>query len=120
MNSLFQNVNFNGEYYEPILNGNKTQTMRIPSSRWDVEEDDLVVANFKGREEKLLLCITKIGYKNFGSINDEDAKREGFGSAAELKHTLEEIYTRYTLQEYNRIYYYQFEVAGELDIKVVV
>jgi len=118
MKDNFLNVNFKSEYYIPIIEGKKTQTMRVPPARWDVKEDDMVVANFKGIPNKILLQITKVGYKNFRSINDEDAKREGFSSAAELKHVLEEIYTTYTLREYDRLYYYQFVVAGELDIVV--
>ena len=118
MKDNYPNVYFKGEYLEPILEGRKTQTMRNPPSRWDVKEEDIVVANFTGRSEKLLLQITKSSYKNFGSINDEDAEREGFSNAAELKHVLEEIYSGYVLNDYNRLYYYQFEVIGELDIHV--
>lgn len=118
MKNNFVNVKFNDEWYEPILEGRKTQTMRIPPSRWNVEEDDLVVANFKGKPKKVLLEITKIGYKNFGSINDEDAKREGLTSVDELKKVLQEIYNEYALYDFNRIYYYQFRVAGEVDVEV--
>ena len=118
MKNNYPNVKFKGEHFQKILEGKKTQTMRTPPGRWEVNKDDIVVANFTERPEKLLLQITKSSYKNFGSINDEDAKREGYKNAAELKHALEEIYTEYTLREYNRLYYYQFEVIGELDIKV--
>ncbi len=114
MLNKYPNVNFKSEYYPAIIKGRKTQTMRIPSSRWDVQVDDIVVANFKGNSRKLLLQITDVGYKSFGSINDDDAKREGFTSKSELINVLKEIYSEYTLMEYNRIYYYRFEVIGEL------
>lgn len=113
MENLYSGIKFKGKYYDLIVSGRKTQTMRIPAARLNVKEHDLVLANFTDRKEQLLLEITKVGYKSFGSINDEDAKREGFTSTAELKHELEDIYSIYTLQEYNRVYYYRFIVAGE-------
>ena len=110
-------LKFKGEYYPLIKDGRKTQTMRIPPKRIDnIKEHDLVVAVFTDRPEQLLLEITKMGYKNFGSITDDDAKREGFRNAAELKHELETIYTTYTLDNYNRLYYYQFVVAGVMEV----
>lgn len=110
-------IKFKGKYYQLIKEGKKTQTMRIPPKRVEnIKEHDLVIATFTGRQEQLLLEITKIGYKNFGSITDEDAKREGFQNKAELKHELETIYTTYVLEDYNRLYYYQFIVAGEMEV----
>lgn len=115
MKSSYYQVKFTDEWYEPILEGRKTQTMRIPSSRWEVQEEDIVLANFKNIDKKILLEIKKVGYKNFGSINDEDAKREGVSNAAELKHILQEIYEGYLLESYNRVYYYRFEVIGVIE-----
>jgi len=110
-------LKFKGKYYEPIKEGRKTQTMRTPVKRIDdIKVGDLVLAWFTDRTEELLLEITGVGYKSFGSINDDDAKREGFENVAELKHELENIYTDYTLQEYNRMYYYQFIVAGVMEV----
>ena len=117
---MFKNnpiLKFKGKYYPLIKTGAKTQTMRIPAKRIDnIKEHDFVVATFTDRPEMLLLEITKVGYKSFGSITDEDAKREGFMSKAELRHELETIYTEYVLQDYNRLYYYQFILAGELEV----
>ena len=110
-------VKFNPEYYDDILEGRKTQTMRIPPKRWEVEKGDMVCAEFPGREDKLLLTILDKGYKKFGNINDEDAQREGFENADELKKALQEIYKEhYKLLDYNWIYYYRFEVAGEISV----
>lgn len=117
---MFRNnaaLKFKGKYYDLIKNGSKTQTMRIPAKKLkDIKPHDLVIAIFTDREEQLLLEITEVGYKQFKSITDEDAKNEGFNSVAELKHELEEIYTIYTLQDYDRLYYYKFIVAGEMEV----
>ena len=77
-------IKFKQEFLEKILDGSKTQTMRLPVSRVDVAEEDIVIALFPNGEE-IPLKITKVGYKSFKSINDEDAKREGFSNAEEKK-----------------------------------
>lgn len=101
-------VKFKQEYYEPIMNGVKTQTMRIPPKRLDVKFGEKFIALFPNGEELLCRCIDT-GYKAFKSINDDDAQREGFNSASELKKVLEDIYTDYPLEPYSRIYFYRFE-----------
>ena len=66
-------IKFKQEFLEKILDGSKTQTMRLPVSRVDVHENDTVIALFPNGEE-IPLRITKVGYKSFKSINDEDAE----------------------------------------------
>lgn len=105
-------VKFNQEFYNAIVNGSKTQTMRMAHKRLDVKVDDEVIAIFPDGGE-LLLRITDVGYKAFKSINDEDAKHEGFESAAELKTCLKEIYNDFNVEDYNRFYYYRFELIEE-------
>lgn len=104
-------VKFKQEFYESILNGVKTQTMRMPMKRLDVEVEEEVIAVFPNGED-LLLRIIKKGYKAFKSINDDDAKREGFSSASELKECLLDIYKDYLIDEHSRFYYYRFECLG--------
>ena len=103
-------IKFKQEFLEKILDGSKTQTMRLPVSRVDVHENDNVIALFPNGEE-IPLWITKVGYKSFKSINDEDAKREGFGNADELKECLKDIYRDYYIDDHNRFYYYRFAVV---------
>ena len=104
-------VKFKQKYYRQIVRGVKTQTMRLPAKRIDVSVGEKVIALFPNGEE-LLLRITNVGYKYFKSINDDDAKREGFGSADELKEELLDIYSDYMIEDSNRFYYYQFEYLG--------
>lgn len=101
-------IRFKDEFYDAIVNGSKTQTMRMPQKRINVNPGEHVVAVFPGHND-LLLRITRQGYKSFKSINDEDAKREGFDNAEELKNVLESIYEEYNILDSNRFYYYQFE-----------
>ena len=102
-------IKFKQEFLEKILDGSKTQTMRLPVSRVDVAEEDIVIALFPNGEE-VPLRITKVGYKSFKSINDEDAEREGFSNAEELKKCLKDIYQEYRIEDFMRFYYYRFEV----------
>lgn len=105
-------IKFKDKYFEAIVNGSKTQTMRMPHKRLEVNEGELAVAIFP-THPSLNLRITKVGYKYFKSINDADAKREGFESADELKAELKEIYNIYQIFDTSRFYYYRFEVIGE-------
>ena len=101
-------LRFKDEYYDLIVNRSKTQTMRMSSNRINVFPGEAVVAVFPSHND-LLLRIVRCGYKYFKSINDEDAKREGFNDAEELKNVLLEIYKEYNILDSNRFYYYQFE-----------
>ena len=104
-------IKFKDEYFDSILEGSKTQTMRMPHKRIEVKEGEHAIAIFPTRPS-LALKITKVGYKYFKSINDADAQREGFESANELKAELKEIYNIYKIFDTSRFYYYQFEVIG--------
>ena len=50
------------------------------------------------------------------SINDDDARLEGFDSVDDLKNALLTIYRDYWLDEYSRVYYYRFECLGKRDV----
>ena len=98
-------IKFNKEYYLPILTGEKTQTLRKNKKR--IRPGETVRAIFPGTEMQCKLKITKIGYKQFKYINEEDAKLEGFETVEELKKTLMTIYP--TLDPLMRVYYYRFK-----------
>ena len=108
VNELQEEVKFNKKYYPLIRDGKKTQTLRLARKRLDVHEGDLVKAVFPGQDETLLIKINQIGYKQFKSINQEDATREGFESLTDLKNELLRIYP--LINKFDRLYYYRFEV----------
>ena len=103
-------IKFKQEFLEDIIIGSKTQTMRMASGRLDVNDGDIAIAVFPNGEE-LYLRITGVGYKAFKSITDEDAEREGFSNADELKECLKDIYNEYRIEDFMRFYYYRFEVV---------
>lgn len=102
-------IKFNKEYYQPIMDGIKTQTIRKNNKR--LEENEIVKAVFPGTELEATLRITKTGYKQFKFINDEDAKLEGYKNAKELKKVLLDIYPR--LDALTRVYVYRFKVIDK-------
>lgn len=108
-----EKVKFNSKYISLIREGIKTQTMRIPNKRIKTPVGKIIAAVFPGTLNVIALLITKKGYKQFKNIDDDDAKREGFNTADELKMELKNIYPH--LEDYNRIYYYQFVVVAEIN-----
>lgn len=103
-------VKFNKDYYPLIRDGVKTQTLRLARKRLDVREGTFVKAVFPGIDEVLLIRINKIGYKQFKSVNLDDALREGFESVSDLKNELLRFYP--LINKFDRLYFYQFEVVG--------
>lgn len=104
-------IKFKKEYYSPIRCGVKIQTLRLARKRLDVREGDIVTAIFPGTKCTLKIKINKIGYKQFKSINMEDAVHEGFHDVNDLKKELIKIYP--SINQFDRLYYYQFEVIPD-------
>lgn len=103
-------IKFKPEFFDPIKKGFKTQTLRTPSHRVDVVPGDFAVCIFPGTDDRIFITITDVGYKDFRSLNLDDAKREGFNTVEELKKCLLGIYPK--LDNSNRLYYYRFVVDG--------
>ncbi len=99
-------LKFNKKYYLPILNGDKTQTLRKDNKR--LNEGETVKAVFPGTGLTCKIRILKTGYKQFQYIDDEDVKREGFHSMVELENELLRIYPK--CDRFTRLYYYRFKV----------
>jgi len=97
------------EYYKSIIDGIKTQTLRKHNKR--LKEEEIVKAIFPGTEKECYIQITNTGYKQFKYLNDEDARLEGYKTVDELKKALLKIYPR--LDNFDRLYYYQFKVVDE-------
>ena len=75
-------IKFHKKYYLRMLNGDKTQTMRLARKRLDVKENDIVTAVFPGWE-----FLTKEGL-----LND-----------------LKGFYPN--MDKFDRLYYYRFELV---------
>lgn len=102
-------IKFHKKYYLRMLNGDKTQTMRLARKRLDVKENDIVTAVFPGWDKTLKIKILKIGYKQAKSITDDDAKREGFLTKEGLLNDLKGFYPN--MDKFDRLYYYRFELV---------
>lgn len=104
---MYELFKFNKKYYNDIISGIKTQTIRKHNKKF--KENQIVKAIFPGTEKECYIQITNTGYKQFKYIDDEDAKREGYKSANELKTELVNIYP--LLDEMTRIYWIRFKVV---------
>lgn len=104
---MYELFKFNKKYYNDIISGIKTQTIRKHNKKF--KENQIVKAIFPGTEKECYIQITNTGYKQFKYIDDEDAKREGYKSVKELKSELLDIYP--TLDNLTRIYYIRFKVV---------
>lgn len=109
VNNPVDKIKFHKKYYLKMLNGEKTQTMRLARKRLDVQENDIVKAVFPGVNETLKIKIIKIGYKQAKNINEDDARREGFNTVDELLNDLKGFYPN--MNKFNRLYYYRFELV---------
>lgn len=99
-------LKFNKEYYQPIIAGVKTQTIRKNNKR--LQEEEIVKAIFPGTDIELKIQITHVGYKQFKFLDEEDATREGYQTVNELKQDLLRIYP--LLDSFSRVYFYRFKV----------
>lgn len=99
-------LKFKKKYYLPIINGDKTQTLRDKNKR--LREGETVKAVFPGTGLGCKIKITETGYKQFKHINDEDVEREGFNDIGELQNELERIYRN--IDQFTRLYYYRFKI----------
>ena len=106
-------IKFKKEFFKPIKNGVKTQTLRRPSGRLDVVPGDFAACVFEDCPEKIFVTITDVGYKMWKTLNVEDARREGFESLHDLKMCLLQIYPN--IQPWDRFYFYCFEVEGNTE-----
>ena len=102
-------LKFNKEYYKPIINGEKTQTLRNKNKRLQVNE--IVKAIFPGTDHEIKIKITSTGYKQFKYLDEEDAQKEGYNNIEQLKKDLIKIYPH--LDNFDRLYYYQFEILDD-------
>ena len=103
-------IRFKKEFYKPIKEGRKTQTIRTPEDRLDVRRFDFATCVFKDCPEKIYVTVTDVGYVKLKDLSLDMARREGFDSVAELKNVLYSIYP--DISRWDKLYYYRFRVEG--------
>lgn len=103
---MYELLKFNKKYYQPILTGLKTQTLRKSNKKY--KENQIIKAIFPGTDKECYLKIINTGYKQFKYLTEEDAKKEGYETVNELKQDLLRIYP--LLDSFSRVYFYRFKV----------
>ncbi|MDH5816092.1 MAG: ASCH domain-containing protein [Candidatus Nezhaarchaeota archaeon] len=83
-------LNFSKEYRRKIEKGLKKQTIRLSSSLKEGDRVKVVV----GGEILGIARITKVERKALEELTDEDAKKDGFESLAQLIKALKKHYGR--------------------------
>ncbi len=107
---MYNLLKFNKKYYNNILSGVKTQTIRKNNKKF--KKDEIVKAIFPGTCDECYIQITDYGYKQFKYLDHEDARLEGYSTLEELKSDLLDIYP--LLDAMTRIYYIRFKVVDEI------
>ena len=83
-------INFNEEFVEAIIRGNKITTIRM--GRRSYYPVGSVVELAVKNESFAKARIEKVEYKRIRDLTDEDALRDGFASKIELIKELRKIY----------------------------
>lgn len=107
---MYELLKFNKKYYQNIITGVKTQTIRKHNKKF--RKDEIVKAIFPGTNDECYLQITGSGYKQFKYLDHEDARLEGYSTLEELKSDLLDIYP--LLDAMTRIYWIRFKVVDEI------
>ena len=85
---IAKNLRLSEEYFDLVLSGRKTSTIR----RNYVLVNNLIIPLISVKR-KVLIRILKLDYnKTFSDLTDEDARKDGFTSADELRSKLKEFY----------------------------
>ena len=107
---MYELLKFNKKYYQNIITGVKTQTIRKHNKKF--RKDEIIKAIFPGTTDECYLQITDSGYKQFKYLDHEDARLEGYSTLEELKSDLLDIYP--LLDAMTRIYWIRFKVVDKI------
>lgn len=80
-------IRFLKQFEEAVRSGQKTSTVRRGKTRLRKGKVEL-----KFGDSSIEACITDVRESTFGQLNDEDARRDGFGDVKQLHSALLQIY----------------------------
>ena len=103
-------LKFNDDFYDPIMAGIKTSTIRDEPK--PINKGDIIDVCFKPSERKRTIKILRHYAIKFNDINNDIAKREGYLHKTLLEHELKNIYPNLKSDDY--IYVYEFMDATRL------
>jgi len=107
---LGRHIMIKGEYADKLLTGSKTTTIRLGIVKPKYSE---VIVHGKGRP-LAKARIKSVTYKTVGELTDEDARRDGFASRAELLRALERVYGK--VRPDDKVTIIELEVTQRLDM----
>jgi len=99
-----ERINFDAEYVEKILKGEKITTIRKGIKSYPVGKIVDLTVNYKPFARAR---VSKVIVKRVSELTDEDAKRDGFNSKDELIQALKKIYGEVKDSEFVTIVYFE-------------
>lgn len=108
---MAQPIAFKSRYTEPILKGEKTQTIRMWRNPPSFDVGETVPAKCGwGKEPFAKLLVTRITEKFLHEVSDEEAQADGFDSRDALEEELVALYGEDAL--YTALYVIGFEATS--------
>lgn len=86
----------NSRFFPDIRTGSKTSTVRKGKRNVRVGERLVLTDNSRNRIE---VEVSQVDFKRLDELTDDDARRDGFGSARDLAEVLREFYPRIRPQD---------------------
>lgn len=75
------------EYFPLVASGSKTSTARFGDRDFPIGR-----ALLRGRSAQVQVTITNLRKRHFGDLDQNDARRDGFGSVEEMQAALRKFY----------------------------
>ena len=97
------------DFLQAVNLGHKVSTVRAGRKR--IERGLLVL---ESTHESILVRVSEVKYKRFSSLTDEDANKDGYANAEQLKKELCSIYP--TLRPNSFVTLITFEKIGRSDV----
>lgn len=98
-------IKFKTQFYNQIINKEKTQTIRYWKS-CKLKNNDNIICDFG--YNKINAIIENITYKTFNEITDNEIIADGFKSKIELLNTLKKFYSDFN--ENKKLYLIKFKI----------
>ena len=99
---------FKQKFYNLILEGKKTQTIRLWKRKSNLKKGDEFECFFGFKHKKLKAKISNILIKNFEQITENEVKQDGFFNKKELLLSLKNFYPNFDLKI--ELYLIKFEL----------
>ncbi len=110
-----EKINFDKEYVDLIIKGEKTTTVRRGIKSYPVGKLVELTVNYK---PFTIAKVKKVVVKRVKELTDEDAKRDGFNSREELISALKRIYGDIAEEEFVTIVHFELADRGNRYVRL--